>query len=141
MFWLGLHGLVLGRLDGCIGNDMSIISRFVIMSALILLVGCDDPAYADNHLTDTRCCVAEIARNADGSIKRNRAVVRAFERLYPLPEKYNRNDWQIDHVIPLAVGGIDAVINLQWLPKTIKTCADDDCKDRWERNGIYTRSH
>ena len=38
---------------------------------------------------------------------------------------------------PLASGGCDSVTNMQWLPKTIKTCTDDDCKDRWERKGIY----
>lgn len=112
---------------------MRIVAKFC---GMMLLAGCDY-VYADNHLAETRCCVAEIARNADGSIKRNRAVVRAFERIYPLPSQYSRDDWQIDHVIPLAVGGFDAVRNMQWLPKTIKTCADDDCKDRYERKGIY----
>ncbi|WP_143074358.1 HNH endonuclease signature motif containing protein [Nitrosomonas sp. Nm166] len=77
--------------------------------------------------------------NADGSIKRSRTVTREFERLYPLPAGYNRADWQIDHVIPLAEGGCDAVRNMQWLPESIKTCADDHCKDRWEREGIYSK--
>ena len=90
------------------------------------------PVNADNHLTETRCCKIP-ERNADGSIKRNRAVVRAFERLYPLPDGYDRSEWHVDHVIPLSMGGADAVHNLQWLPKIIKTCADDWCKDRFER--------
>lgn len=30
-------------------------------------------------------------------------------------------------------GGCDTVIVAQWLPIEIKTCADDFCKDRWER--------
>lgn len=46
--------------------------------------------------------------------------------------------WAIDHVIPLAVGGCDAVSNLQWLPVEIKSCAGTVCKDRWERK-VYAR--
>lgn len=107
-----------------------------VFACASLLAACIDPAYADNHLTETRYCGAPV-RNADGSIKRNRAVVKEFERLYPLPAGYDRNHWQIDHIIPLTNGGCDAVRNMQWLPKTIKTCADDDCKDRWERTSVY----
>ena len=94
------------------------------------------PAYADNHLTETRYC-GEPKRDSIGRIARNNAVRSAFERIHPLPEQYTRDDWQIDHVIPLASGGCDSVTNMQWLPKTIKTCTDDDCKDRWERKSIY----
>lgn len=93
-------------------------------------------ARADNHLVETRYC-GEPKRYADGRLARSVTVVKYFEALYPLPPQYNRDDWQVDHVIPLASGGCDAIRNLQWLPKTIKTCADDDCKDRWERKGIY----
>lgn len=95
-------------------------------------------SYADDRLAETRYC-GEPKRNADGRIVRSAIVLKEFERLYPLPIQYSRADWQIDHVIPLAVGGCDAVRNMQWLPKAIKTCADDKCKDRWERNGIYKK--
>lgn len=81
---------------------------------------------------DIRYC-GEPKRTASGKIKRSAAVLRDFEARYPLPVEYRRSDWQIDHVIPLAVGGCDALHNLQWLPKKIKTCSDDSCKDRWER--------
>jgi len=107
---------------------------FLICACLIGIESSE--SFADNHLTETRYCGAP-ARNPDGSIKRSSAVRKAFERLHPLPSTYNRADWQIDHVIPLAIGGCDAVRNLQWLPVSIKTCASDYCKDRWERSGIY----
>ena len=71
------------------------------------------------------------------TIKRSYKVRKEFERLYPLPTVYNRDDWQIDHVIPLAIGGCDSVSNMQWLPRSIKTCANNYCKDRWERIGVY----
>lgn len=100
-----------------------------------LIVSC---AHADNHLIDTRYC-GEPKRTVTGKIKRDYAVIREFERLYPLPKAYERDKWQIDHVIPLSMGGCDAVRNMQWLPELIKTCADDSCKDRWERGGIYPK--
>jgi hypothetical protein len=81
---------------------------------------------------DIRYC-GDPQRAASGKIKRSAAVLRDFESMYPLPAGYKRSEWQIDHVIPLAVGGCDALHNLQWLPKVIKTCAEDHCKDRFER--------
>lgn len=113
--------------------------KFIFTAILVFIViGCGEPAYANSHLTETRYC-GEPSRHANGSIKRNRSVVLAFESLYPLPPGYDRSKWQIDHVIPLAVGGCDAVHNMQWLPESIKTCPSDDCKDRWERDGIYPK--
>ena len=112
--------------------------KLFLMLAAVMLLGCDTPAHADNHLTETRYC-GEPKRTAKGKIKRDPEVVRQFEKLYPLPPGYDRSKWQIDHVIPLARGGCDAVRNMQWLPESIKTCAADDCKDRWERGGIYPK--
>jgi len=109
----------------------------LILSVVVIMVGCGaHPAYADNHLTETRYC-GEPKRTASGKILRSKAVRLEFERLYPLPPGYERSKWQVDHVIPLAAGGCDSVSNMQWLPESIKTCANDDCKDRWERGGIY----
>ncbi len=109
----------------------------IILSISFLIFSCSDPVYADNHSPETRYC-GEPKRTASGKIKRSAAVLRDFEARYPLPIGYKRSDWQIDHVIPLAVGGCDALHNLQWLPKKIKTCSDDACKDRWERV-VYDR--
>ena len=110
--------------------------KALLIIPIVMLFGFDDPVYADNHLTETRYC-GEPKRTASGKIKRSAEVRREFERLYPLPPGYDRSKWQIDHVIPLVRGGCDAVRNMQWLPESIKTCAADYCKDRWERGGIY----
>lgn len=110
----------------------------LILLLTVMMLGCDTPAYADNHLTETRYC-GEPKRTASGKIARSKAVRLGFEQLYPLPPGYDRNKWQVDHVIPLAAGGCDSVSNMQWLPESIKTCANDNCKDRWERGGIYPR--
>lgn len=94
-------------------------------------------AHAEPISADPRYC-GEPKRNTSGKIVRSIAERKRFETLYPLPIQYKRNEWQVDHVIPLAVGGCDLLINMQWLPKAIKTCADDMCKDRWERK-VYQK--
>ena len=85
------------------------------------------------------CGIENIQRYSDGTIKRSDAAVRVFRSIYPCPatgEILGACDgWQVDHVIPLASGGCDDVVeNLQWLPKVIKTGKKETCsKDRWER--------
>ncbi len=103
--------------------------RFVLIAIASLM--CLSSAVVANAV-DPRYC-GEPQRTSSGKIKRSASVLRDFESLYPLPAGYVRSEWQIDHVIPLAVGGCDALHNLQWLPKVIKTCAEDHCKDRFER--------
>jgi len=98
---------------------------------LIILLASSGLVFADNHLIETRYC--GVQRDDNGRIKRSARVVKEFEKIHPLPVEYSRSDWQVDHVIPLASGGCDSVSNMQWLPKTIKTCKSDDCKDRFER--------
>ena len=93
-------------------------------------------AGAPGAVNDLRYC-GEPARRADGRIKRSRTVLREFAKVFPCPATLLPlpicQGWAIDHVIPLADGGCDAAVNLQWLPDRIKSCADADCKDRWER--------
>jgi len=92
---------------------------------------------------DARCRytdLAQIPRDAAGEIVRSQAERAAFVRVHPCPSTGEVTGacpgWSVDHVIPLAVGGVDAPINMQWLPQTIKACAaraDLQCKDRFER--------
>lgn len=86
--------------------------------------------------TDPRYC-GEPARYADGTIKRSRAVLRAFTQVFPCPATLEPSTtcdgWAINHIVPLASGGCDAPINLMWLPDSIKSCSKDACVDRWER--------
>jgi hypothetical protein len=83
-----------------------------------------------------RLCLP-VVRAADGTIYRSSAIKAAFQRLHPCPstglQKGSCPGWSIDHVIPLAVGGCDAVVNMQWLPDQIKSAAGTYPKDRWER--------
>ena len=90
-------------------------------------------AWAD----DPRYC-GPPARDANGTIIRSSAVLREFKKLHPCPnpDETRCPGWQIDHVIPLVCGGCDTIMNLQWMPVEIKTCALSTgvpCKDRWEQ--------
>lgn len=90
---------------------------------------------------DPRYC-GPPQRSADGTICRSEKAKRQFAGLYACPATGKHSTscpgWQIDHVIPLVDGGCDSVVNMQWLPAGIKTCAGAVCKDRWERNVYKT---
>lgn len=98
-------------------------------------------AAAPSALDETRYC-GEPRRTAAGHILRRADVLVEFRRLYACPATARHTGpcpgWAIDHVIPLAVGGCDAVRNLQWLPGALKSCAGTVCKDRWERE-VYKK--
>ncbi len=93
-------------------------------------------------LKDSRY-VTEIKRDANGNIIRRADVIAAFKRIHPCPSTMQAAGacpgWQINHVIPLACFGIDAVSNLSWQPTVIKICWQDWCQDRFERK-IYAIS-
>ena len=86
--------------------------------------------------TDARIC-GEPQRTAAGTIKRSKAVLRAYQKIHPCPSTGRTTGkcpgWSLDHVIPLTCGGCDSIENLQWLKNSIKSCAGTYCKDRWER--------
>lgn len=95
-------------------------------------VGLMAAAQIDARLIETRYC---------GKTDRDPKVAAAFKRQHACPVTGLTTgacpDWQIDHVIPIDVGGCDSVSNMQWLPVRLKTCAGH-CKDRWERK-IYCK--
>lgn len=103
--------------------------------ALCLLVSTSF-AHPVDPKAETRYC-GPPARDAKGKIKRSKAVIAAFKRLHPCPSTGRRYGacpgWAIDHVIPLASCGCDAVGNLSWLPNATKSGAGALPKDRWER--------
>ena len=94
--------------------------------------------------TDPRF-IGEPARYADGTIKRSQYQKALFVSMYPCPKIDKITGlciaWHVDHVIPLACGGVDAPINMQWLPVAIKSCPLSSgrlCKDRFERRVYRT---
>lgn len=117
---------------------MHTMTRLTITFAALAFAGC---AAA---ITDPRYC-GPPARDADGTIHRSTAVRASFVRLYPCPSTGEVSGacpgWAVDHVIPLSVGGCDAVGNMAWMPLAIKSCSAKSgvpCKDRWERD-VYRR--
>ena len=95
---------------------MSLKSTFLYILVLTCIVF---PVFATDHLVETRYC-GTPKRDAQGEIVRNSYVVKVFKEKYPLPKAYKPKDWYVDHVIPLAKGGCDAVRNLQWLHRSVK---------------------
>lgn len=89
-----------------------------------------------NPLEETRYCGAPI-RDSHGLIVRSHAVLAAFQHIHPCPStgltKGACPGWSLNHVIPLACGGCDAVSNLAYLPNDIKSCSGVHCVDRFER--------
>lgn len=109
--------------------------------SIALLIACMPLAHAQpvalDPLVEHRT-VAEPVRLADGSIRRRADVLYRFRKLYPCPTTGLTTGacpgWSMDHVVPLASCGADAVSNLQWLPNGIKSGVGTLPKDRWERS-------
>jgi len=112
------------------------------MQAIILiLILMAVPSYGANKYTDTRYASC-VKRDKHGHIKRNRYLIHKFRERYPCNDAMKKiapcSKWHVDHIIPLKVGGVDRMDNLQYLPTILKTCKGY-CKDRWERK-IYGKT-
>lgn len=113
----------------------SILIIFALLSFNVSNAQTIDP------LKEYRYC-GEPRRDKDGKIFRRDDVLAAFKKQYACPSNGKMSGscqgWAIDHVIPLACGGCDAIINLQWLPNDIKSKAVTG-KDRFERT-VYEKN-
>lgn len=117
------------------------MSRLIHCALAATLLFAAGAAWAQS---DPRFCGAP-ERTADGAIKRSTTQRALFVRAYPCPATGAVSGacpgWGVDHVIPLACGGCDAPMNMQWLPLAIKSCSlasGVPCKDRWERRVYKT---
>ena len=109
----------------------------LLLAAFVVCMAWDASGQIDPaRLAETRYC-GTPARNADGSIKRSAAVLRAFRIAHPCPATGQVAGacpgWSVNHTIPLACGGCDSVSNMDWMPDQIKSCKEPWCRDRWER--------
>jgi hypothetical protein len=84
---------------------------------------------------DARLCHTNTdgtQRNADWMVKRSQSAKRRFVMEHPCPSTGLTTGacagWYIDHVIPLACGGCDDTVNMQWLPEAMWKD-----KMKWER--------
>jgi hypothetical protein len=69
-----------------------------------------------------------VARTTNGRIARSAAAKHAFEAQTGYP--HGRPGYVVDHITPLACGGLDAPSNMQW-----QTIAAARAKDKIERVG------
>jgi len=120
------------------------LTTLLILTVTLYLFVSPTFAVEQWQLTETRLC-GPPKRNADGVIIRSAAVRAAFRKLWACPstQKFDGPcpEWEMDHIIPLAQCGCDAVFNMQWLPIAIKTCATATgipCKDRFEQSVYAT---
>jgi hypothetical protein len=77
------------------------------------------------HRTTSR---AGVTRTANGHIARSPAAKHAFEVQTGYP--HGRPGYVVDHIVPLACGGLDVPGNMQW-----QTIAAAKAKDTTERIG------
>lgn len=111
-----------------------IISKILCVTLFIISF----PAIADG---DPRYCgIENIQRDQQNQIVRSQVEYQRFRSWWACPSTLTFKGacagWSVDHQIPIAVGGCDAAHNMQWLKVEIKSCAGNNCKDRWERK-IY----
>lgn len=115
---------------------------FVLGVAAVNAAPLEPLAPALDPLKEYRQCGAP-KRDAKGVIARRADVIAAYKRIHPCPSTGKSTGacpaWAIDHIIPLASGGCDAVSNLAWMPLKLKTCPGI-CIDRWERE-YYGNPH
>lgn len=73
-----------------------------------------------------------LTASAEARIKRSTSAIVEFKQSYPCPAngatKGPCGGYVIDHIKPLACGGADAPLNMQW-----QTIADAKAKYKWER--------
>lgn len=101
------------------------IDPFGIVILLFFAYGLTQFSAEASPTDDPRFC-GTPARDAAGRIVRSSVVLREFEAAWPKPQDGRR--WYRDHVVPLACGGCDTLINLQWLPEDQWMV-----KSKWER--------
>jgi hypothetical protein len=81
-----------------------------------------------------------IANPSYAKIERSEKAKAAFKFSHPCPANGNTSGacdgYVIDHIVPLACGGLDDSSNMQW-----QTEAEGKAKDKWERKGCETGSH
>ena len=106
--------------------------RFVLLLGLLVPATAESAAMTTPRSTVSQRAAQEVPRDARGRIKRSAKAKRDFQRGQPCPSSGQSKGpcpgYQIDHTVPLACGGPDTPVNMQWLSLTEKRA-----KDRIER--------
>lgn len=111
------------------------MTKGVSMKRLVLWAAVAGSLAAAGH---GRAPVARAKGHSTHVIHRSAAAKRAFTKGHPCPGTGATSGpcrgYVIDHVKPLACGGVDAPENMQW-----QTKVDGVAKDKWERRGCVSR--
>lgn len=99
-----------------------------LLLLLVMLVAGTAATAQTDPLVETRYCGAP-RRDFNGVIIRDPKVIYAFrkENRCPPTEKYGMGacpGWALNHPMPLACGGCDAVSNLMWMRNDVKRIVD-----------------
>ena len=85
---------------------------------------------SSTHSSSRKSQEVVVDRTPNGKIKRNETARHDFMKQTGYPN--GRPGYVIDHVKPLACGGLDAPSNMQW-----QTVAEAKAKDKTERIGCH----
>jgi len=116
----------------------SISSNIVINQENINdFIGAPNRQYKNN--TQRNEIAVAVERDSEGHIKRSEEAKNDFKASHPCPANGNTKGscpgYVIDHINPLACGGADSPINMQW--QTIEAGKN---KDKWERDNCVQQN-
>ncbi len=113
------------------------MSRLLSLLLIISLTACAVKEQTPNSLlsqlpadklTETRYCGPPV-RDANGLIVRSSSVITAYKKIHVCPSTGLYGNlpcpgWALNHPIPLACGGCDAVSNLMYMRNDVKKEVD-----------------
>lgn len=98
-----------------------------MVAAVLLLCSASAWAACDSVLVECRYS-GPPKRTSSGLILRRNDVMAAYKKAHPCPSTGKTigacPGWAMNHVVPLACGGVDAVWNLQWMRIDVKHMVD-----------------
>jgi hypothetical protein len=108
---------------------------FILVSPLCFAKSRSSRSYSHStraaHVRKTKT-VSTVKRDRHGRIKRSESARHAFMTSHPCPATSKTSGscpgYVVDHIKPLAKGGLDDPSNMQW-----QTKAAAKEKDKWER--------
>jgi hypothetical protein len=116
------------KVRGYTRKDGTVVSAYTRRSKS----GSEKPYGGEVQTSEPRSDKYSVPRNSRGAIKRSMSARQRFMDEHPCPATgqtgHKCKGYVVDHIHPLACGGMDDPSNMQW-----QTTADGKAKDKWER--------